>query len=163
MHSVRSRLLLSSAVLLFPLVLACERQEEVPPATDAAPAELITASERYVAAWNGSDPAAVAAFHTEDATVTDPDSSWQGRAAIEAGWVQQYQPVLSNLHATETSWDRLNGDWREHGRYTVMMSLPDAEPSEAPGSYSHDWTQDASGEWRIRSSDIRPDSPPPQS
>jgi hypothetical protein len=69
-------------------------------------------------------------------------------------------PVISDLRETESSWEAMNGDWRVFGRYTHMVAPPDQEAFEARGSYSHDWTRDADGQWRIRSSEIQPDDQP---
>lgn len=150
-------------LLLFTACAPADRDEAEPvdePTADAPPPELTAATDRYLAAWNGDDPAAVAAFYTENATVTAGDTTYQGRSEIEEDWVGTNQPVVSNLHETESSFDPLNGDWHHHGRYTLTITVPDQEAFEAPGSFSHEWTQDADGEWRIRSSDIRPDQPP---
>lgn len=160
MRSIRSRYLLPTLVLLLPLVVACERRPEAPAVDEGVPAELTAAAERYVAAWNGDDPSAVAAFYPTDATATLADTTWQGPAEIEARWVRMNQPGISNLRVIESSWQKMNGDWREQGRYSLMFTPPEGEPAEAPGSYSHDWMLDAGGEWHIRSSDVRPDAPP---
>ena len=160
MRSIRSRYLLPTLVLLLPLVAACERQAEAPAVAEGAPAEVIAAAERYVAAWNGDDPSAVAAFYSPDATAKLADTTWQGPAEIEARWVRTNQPGVSNLRVVESSWQEMNGVWREQGRYSLTFTPPEGEPAEAPGSYSHDWMLDADGEWHIRSSDVQPDAPP---
>jgi ketosteroid isomerase-like protein len=155
-----------AAFLLLFTFAACapaDRDEAEPiddEAADAPPAELTSTADRYVAAWNGEDPAAVAEFYTENASVTVGDTTYQGQADIEQEWVGQTLPVISDLRETESSWESMNGDWRNQGRYTGMMNLPDQDAFEAPGSYNHEWTEDADGQWRIRSSNVQPDELP---
>jgi ketosteroid isomerase-like protein len=150
-------------LLLFTACAPAERDAPEPATdetADAPPAELTSAADRYTEAWNGDDPSAVAAFYTEAATVAVGDSTYQGRAEIEQEWAGQGLPVISDLRETESSWEAMNGDWRVYGRYTHMVSPPDQEAFEARGDYSHNWTQDADGQWRISSSEIQPDERP---
>jgi uncharacterized protein (TIGR02246 family) len=169
MLSIRLRGLLVVCALLVPFAVACEPAadepdadpflfDEEPAAVDAPPPALEVATDRYVAAWNGDDPEAVAAFFTADATAVVDDDTFQGRAEIQEGWLQLV-PDVSNLEATETSVRRVGDDWQSEGTYTGTISAPDAEPMDASGRYTVTWTRDADGEWRIRSTEVHADEP----
>lgn len=158
---IRPRNLLATAfAVLLPFAIACEPaadEPDVEPAAMEAPsAELEAASERSVAAWNGDDPAAVAAFFTTDAVAMVDDTTYQGRAEIEAGWLQGV-PLVSDLELTETSMEQVGDDWRSEGTYSGTVSEPDADPVVNTGTYITTWTLDADGEWRIRSIDVQAD------
>jgi uncharacterized protein (TIGR02246 family) len=169
MLSIRPRILLAACALIVPIAVACEPaddpdidpfpMDEPAPAVDAPPPALETATDRYIAAWNADDPAAIARFYTEDATATVADDTYRGRAEIEREWLQN-APIISNLEVTETSSRQVGDDWQSEGTYTHSVSPPDAERMDnVTGRYSITWTRDAAGEWRIRSSDIQPDEP----
>lgn len=161
-HHLSIRPLLFMCVLL-PLALACEPADDIDPGSEPphepalapAPAGIRAASERFVAAWNGDDPAAVAAFYTEDGTATAYGSTVEGRARIEESWLPNV-PIISDLRLTEESVRRVGDDWRSEGRFALTAAPPDGEPTEQTGTYGITWTRDADGEWRVRSSDVEP-------
>jgi uncharacterized protein (TIGR02246 family) len=168
MQSIPSRVLLAACVLLLPLTVACERPAnetdmpvvtaDDPAATDAPPAELQARTDAYVAAWNQSDPDAVAEFYTDDATATVGDTTYRGREEIQAGWLQNV-PAVSNLQVTETSTRQVGEDWRSEGTYSLVATPPDGDSMDETGRYDVTWTRDAGGEWRIRSSGVHADEP----
>lgn len=169
MPSRPSRFLPIAVFLLLPLAVACEREPEAEPMpadTQPAtmedvgpPAELMTASDQYTAAWNGDDPARVAAFHTEDATVIVDDETYQGKDAILSDWAEPGVSVVRDLQVTEQITERIGEDYRSAGTYTHLVDPPDAEAVEVSGRYTFTWTRDADGEWRIRSAEIHQDVP----
>jgi ketosteroid isomerase-like protein len=124
----------------------------------APPAALSEASDRFAAAWDGDDPAAVARFFTEDATATVADATLTGRDDITAGWIVPALPIISNLRLTD-EWIRpVGGGWRSEGVYTHDARLPGAEAvSDQRGRYSFTWTRDAHGHWLLRSFEVHPD------
>jgi len=170
MDPIQPRLLPLACFILLPLAMACEREPEAepmpadaPPATmeDAAPpADLMSASDRYIAAWNADDAAQVAAFFTDDATVTVNDDVYSGRDEIVAEWVEPGVAIVHNLEVTEQITERVGEDYRSAGTYTHIMDPPDAEPFEVSGRYTATWTLDADGEWRILSSEVHQDEQP---
>jgi uncharacterized protein (TIGR02246 family) len=169
MSSTRSRILIATCALIVPVAIACEPAaddadtgvfpaEEPAPAAMAPPAELESATDRYVAAWNGDDPAAVAPFFTEDATAMVDGETYQGRTGIEEGWLPNV-PLISDLEVTETTTEPMDGDWYSEGTYTATVSEPDTEPMAVTGRYTVVWTLDADGQWRIRSTEVVGDEP----
>jgi uncharacterized protein (TIGR02246 family) len=163
MQSMRMPALLTFALLL-PFAAACDPAPDADrgpaaaeePAGEPAPAGLRAATDRYVAAWNGDDPAALAELYTDDATATAFDHTLRGRDEIERGWLQNV-PIISDLRLTEESVRRTGDDWRSEGRFALTVSVPDADPFEQTGDYGITWTREAGGEWRIRASELEPD------
>jgi uncharacterized protein (TIGR02246 family) len=160
---------LAACALLVPLAIACEpatddpAAEPVPmdepaPAVAGPPAELEATADRYVAAWNADDPGAVAAFFTEDATVTIGDNTFNGRAEMEERWLPNV-PFVSNMQITETNVDQVGDDWRSQGTFSYTASPPDADPRQQTGTLSITWTLDEAGEWRVSSKEIQVDEP----
>lgn len=170
MQSIRSRLLPFACLVLVPLAIACEREPDVepmpadmPPATmeDAAPpAELTTATDQYIAAWNNDDPAAVAPFFVDDATVTVNDDTFQGRDEVIAGWLEPSVGAVSNLQITEEIIERHGDDYRSAGTYTATIDPPDEDAFQASGRYTVTWTRGDDGQWRILTTEVHDDAPP---
>jgi uncharacterized protein (TIGR02246 family) len=165
--SFRPRVLLYPCAFLVPLLVACEPAAEEPavfpaeepaPIVEAPPAEVQTAIDRYVAAWNGDDPEAVAAFFTEDATVVVDDDTYRGHAEIVEGWLPTV-PAVSNLRVTDQMVERVGNDWRGEGTYAATIAPPDEEAMETTGRYTVVWTLGPDGQWRIRSSEVHADEP----
>lgn len=169
MSSIRSRVLIPVCALVVPFALACEPAAEQPetgvipaeeaaPTADAPPAELESATDRYIAAWNGDDPAAAAPFFTEDAMANVDGEMFHGRAQIVEGWLPNVAG-LSDLEITEEMTEARGNDWYSEGTYSATVTEPDAEPFEITGRYTVTWTRDADGQWRIRSTEIQSDEP----
>ncbi|CAN5880474.1 hypothetical protein BH23GEM9_BH23GEM9_09030 [soil metagenome] len=156
--------------LIVPLAAACARDADdtVPaaepaeaPATDMAtmPAALTGRVDQYTAAWNGSDPAAVAAYFTDDATARVGDDTFNGRQEIESGWLANV-PNINNLQIHETRTEQRGQDYYSEGTYTHAPFQTEEGPSGTSGRYTVTWTQSADGQWRIRSTEVMPDAPP---
>lgn len=172
MLSIRSRWTILPLALALPLMTACggdaDDAEVAPPVAEAPaemdattsepPAEIASQTEQYAAAWNGEDPAAIAAFYTEDATVTAGDSTYAGREAIQQRWIAPAIPVLSDLTPTEASYERRGDEIIETGRLTYMATTEDGSTEQVSGTFSHTWVRDADGTWRLRSVDIQEDA-----
>lgn len=164
----RSRLLVIAGCLLLPLG-ACAPDddvevEDIPPATEAqapadqVPMELRSANDQYTAAWNGSDPQAVAAFFLPDATVTVGDSTFTGRDRIMAGWLQPNVARINDLQITETRAQPAGADWHTEGTYR-HQPMPGDTMASTGGRYMVMWTRAPDGQWRIRSTEVMPDAP----
>lgn len=173
MPSIRSRWTILPLALALPLITACggddaDDAELAPPVAEAPaemgattsepPPEIASQAEQYAAAWNGEDAAAIAAFYTEDATVTAGDSTYTGRDAIQQRWIAPATPVLSDLSATEASYERRGDEIIETGRFTYMATTEEGATEQVSGTFSHTWVQDADGAWRLRSVDIQEDA-----
>ena len=149
---------LAGAIIAFGLA-ACtaDTPDTDTAAVDSAAAirsEVEAAGERVVAAWNGEDPAAVAALYATDAVVTTSDSTYSGRDDILARWVTPGLPVLSELTTTNREFvpagDRVTGT----GSFTYVLTLPDSQPVQVSGTYRNTWKREG-GAWVIATSDTR--------
>ena len=156
--------------LIVPLAAACARDADdtVPAAepaetqaTDLAtmPQELASRYDQYLAAWNGNDPAAVAAYFTDDATARVGDDTFNGRQEIESGWLVLV-PNINNLQTHDTRTEQRGQDYYVEGTYTHASFETEEGPSGTSGRHTITWTQAADGQWRIRSTEVMPDAPP---
>jgi uncharacterized protein (TIGR02246 family) len=158
--------------LLVALAAGCARDtdEAFPPAADPAgspaatgeatvPPELASRIEQYTAAWNGSDPAAVAEFFAEDATARVGDETYTGRQEIQAGWLAAV-PNINNLAANETIVEQRGQDYHSAGTYTHDPVADGPTAGNTSGRYSLTWMRAPDGQWRIRSSEVMPDAQP---
>lgn len=161
----------AGAVALLVFLAACapddaEDTADVAPAAEAAPApaappaELTAAEAASLQAWNQDDPAALAMYFTENATAVENDTMrFNGRAEIQANWLANALPVLSNLQTQEVRWEPVGQDFRSAGRYTVTVTTPEGT-SQGSGTYESMWTRDADGQWRVSSMTVRDDPAP---
>ena len=171
-----TRFLVPACLLALPLLQACAAEEpeeaEVPPpaleapaaslpaATGAeVPADLRSAHEQYLAAWNAEDPAAVAAFFEEGATVQTGDSTYTGRAAIQDRWLARNLPVVNDLQIAPERFQQNGAEIVEEGRYTFQATPPQGETETVRGRYTSSWTRTPEGAWKVRRATIQPDAP----
>lgn len=128
------------------------------PAAEQAPAELTQAADAYVAAWNGTDPAAVVAFFTEDATAVLGDSTYTGREQIAEKWINGSVAVVKDLSISNMTTTRSGEDWIAAGDYSHAATM---EGSTAPetGRFESTWRRQADGSWKIVSEKIAPNMP----
>jgi uncharacterized protein (TIGR02246 family) len=172
MNRFRSRALLLSCALLVPVLAACPGdrdtnaivvQDTAPamPGADAAevPADVQARARDFTSAWNGNDPAAVAAFFTEDATATVGDSTYTGRADIEQRWLAANVPAVSNLQVTEDDTHMMGPDVMASGSHTFSAADPQGQVQQMRGTHQLTWTRDADGEWRIRNARLSDGQP----
>jgi uncharacterized protein (TIGR02246 family) len=125
---------------------------------DDRPADLMSAQEQYLASWNGSDPAAVAAYFTEDATATVGDNTYNGIAEIRDVWAGENVAAVSDLEAEPESFSRSGDDFMEEGTYSHTFTPPEGDVQTVTGRYTVTWTRAADGQWRIRSTTVRQDA-----
>lgn len=130
---------------------ACTPPPESTPAADGTtvPAQLRTAHSGYLAAWNGEDPAAVGSFLTDDVHGVIGADTHHGRAQLVSAWVQPNLPTLSNLTAMPESFTVSGNQITERGRYRFQASPPGGSPMMVGGTYTHVWTRQPDGSWRI--------------
>jgi ketosteroid isomerase-like protein len=153
--------------LIVPLAAGCARDaDDTVPAAEAPAADMTTMpqaladrSEQYTAAWNGNDPAAVAEFFMDDATARVGDDTFTGREEIHSVWLQNV-PNVNDLEVQETRTEQRGQDYYSEGTYTHAPFQTEDGMSGTGGRYALTWTQDAAGQWRIRSSEVMPDAPP---
>jgi uncharacterized protein (TIGR02246 family) len=154
--------------LMVPLA-ACGREDVVnrgPTVADQAGSEARAAptsevarevqarTEAFLSAWEGRDPAPVAAFFTEDATAVIDGNRLTGRAAIERGWLAQNVPVISGLRITTTDGeDQRREQIVVRGRYAFTARPPQEAEQRGAGRHELVWTR-VGGSWQIASMTI---------
>jgi uncharacterized protein (TIGR02246 family) len=105
-------------------------------------------ANRWTAAYNSHDRAALGALYTEDAHLyLHGQPSYVGRESIEAFWAEDMQvenplTVLTVTHAVDGVDMKL-----VHGDYQVIDR--DAGVPLGQGRFAHIWTLDAGGQWRL--------------
>lgn len=120
-------------------------------------AEVEQQTERVIAAWNGDDPAAVAALYAVDAVVS-ADSTYTGRDEIRDRWAAPALPALSDLVISETSLTESGEGFVGTGRYTYMLTMADAAPVQVNGTFRTTWKRE-NGAWVIASEHLTVDGP----
>jgi uncharacterized protein (TIGR02246 family) len=161
-------LLALSLIVLMATGCTGDAEDTVPPdetpearATDPAVVsqEITHRVDQYVAAWNGNDPAAVAAFFTEDATARVGDDTYTGRQEIQSEWLQSSVPNIHNLQRRETRREQRGPDHVVEATYTHAPFETEEGPGGTGGHSTLTWTQGADGQWRIRSAEVSPNAP----
>ena len=115
----------------------------------AAVAEIQRQTEHVIAAWNGDDPAAVAALYASDAVVT-ADSTYTGREEIRDRWAAPALPALSDLVISETRITESGEGFVGTGRYTYMLTSAGSAPLQVNGTFRTSWKRE-NGAWVIAS------------
>lgn len=111
----------------------------------AAPEALRTFAVRYAAAWCSGDPARVAAFFAEDATLTinsgAPSAGRAGIAATVRSFMTAYPDMIVELEGLERHGDSYRFRWR----FTGTNSGPGGTGRVVRISGYEDWTLGAGG------------------
>lgn len=119
--------------------------------TSAVPAELAPSHTQFLAAWNGSDPLAVAGFFAEDAVVTNAEGeTLNGRENIQQSWLDSAVPTMSQLEATPEGFEMMGDRITETGRYSFLSTTAE-ETGTLSGRYEQVWQRQPDGEWKIAS------------
>jgi uncharacterized protein (TIGR02246 family) len=169
--SIRSCFTFGIAAALVLTMGACARDEpadtdfatpaaetEQPVTMDDRPAELVGAQQDYLAAWNGTDPDAVAGFFTDDATATVGENTYNGITEIRDMWAADNVAAVDGLEAIPETIARSGDDFVEGGSYSHTMTPPDGDVQSVTGRYTVTWTLAADGRWRIRSTTVQQDA-----
>lgn len=126
--------------------------------TEAPGAELLQRDDEFIAAWNSTNPEAVADFYTEDATVTTDAGSFTGRQQITDEWLQNVVPALQSVQVQDVAWRQDGENYVATGRYNLQMTTAEGEQITDAGTFEDTWTQD-NGTWRVRSMRLQSDNP----
>jgi uncharacterized protein (TIGR02246 family) len=118
-------------------------------AADAA--AIDTLRGQFTTAFNANDPAAVAALHTEDATLLpNHQPKLDGREAIQSWYEAMFKDNSAKI-AIATEETQVAGNWA-YDRGTVQMSMsPKAggKPVEESGKYLVILKRQTGGSWRV--------------
>lgn len=171
MTRIRSSSRFGIAAALVLTTAACGRDEPVdteftvptaetaqPGITDDRPADLIAAQQDYLAAWNGSDADAAAAYFADDATAIVGDETYTGIAAIRDEWIAENIVAVGDLEATPESITRNGDEIVEEGTYSHTVTMPEGDVESMTGRYSVTWSRSDDGAWRITATTVQPDA-----
>ena len=129
-----------TALATFPAVVAAQ---------DAA-AGIAETSERFEAAYNGGDAAAMAELYTEDGALLPPGAERvDGREGIQALWQGYMDAGVRDLDLETVEVEDHGNAASEVGTYT--LTAPDGEGGRvaAEGKYIVLWRKGDDGVWRL--------------
>lgn len=155
------------AIVCASALAACARTDLGPvggpapgPAPDAAvvevmvPTEIATVHPALLRAWQGTDVMVFQPYFAENAVVITPDKRYTGWNEIRTGWIEPSLPTMSAFVATPTAFTREGNDIIETGTYSFNMKQ-DTGVHEMKGTYTHRWSQQPDGSWRLISATIK--------
>lgn len=129
--------------------------EQAAPAAQV-PAELEARAEAFTAAWNQDDPAVIAEFFTENATVAADTATFNGRQEVLEGWLEPGIEAVSDLAVQDQQWEAVGQDFLSTGRFTYSYTSPEGDGS-ITGTYETTWTRATDGQWRVSRMTSTPD------
>jgi len=149
----------SSRACLLPIALAalmsaCGGAAPAPEpaaATPGDPAPINDVRNRYIAAYNAGDAAALAALFAEDAiSLPDHGSALEGRAAIQKHFETVFSGVTANISVTPGDTEVTGDIAHEHGTFSVTVT-PKAggAATTETGKYLVVLKREADGAWRV--------------
>jgi uncharacterized protein (TIGR02246 family) len=148
------------------IVLMCACTSTTPTATTTDTAPIADLRNKYIAAYNAGDAAAVAALFAEDAiTMPDHHASVEGRAAIENYLKEMFAQNTFALAVTPGETEIVGDIAHEHGAFSITVT-PKAGGSAMTetGKYLVIMKRGSNGAWLIHhdmdNSNVPP-SPPP--
>lgn len=115
---------------------------------DAARADVDQIRSQWLDAADRDDAATVTALYSDDAVVSSPEGSAEGREAIEELWTQQF-PMSSDLDVEAEDFASSGDLAYEIGRYSQTLTPPEGEPMEVDGKYVIVLKRQPDGAWRI--------------
>jgi len=159
-----------AAALLVSLA-ACAPRVQSPPAAPMAaqaapgpvfPTDVAAARAAYIAAWQGTDRAALASFFAPDARVVFSDETYDGRAEIDRRWLAEdvgrvSELVMTPAHVTADG-DRVT----EAGTVTLLFRAAGGESHAERGTYEHVWARQPDGTWKLQTVHMDSHPAPPQ-
>ena len=114
-------------------------------ASDAGAADIHQFAARYAAAWCSQDPASVAAFFTEDGSLTINDGTPSvGRAAI-AEAAKSFMTSYPDMVVEMSRLDRVEDKYRFHWNFTGTNTGPGGTGRKVRISGYEEWTLGTDG------------------
>lgn len=112
-------------------------------------AEIDAANQKWVAAFDKGDGAAVAALYTAQATVLPPGADMvNGRAAIQKFWTGAIQSGLKNVTLQTVAVEQFGNAAREIGRVSLDVTNPQKPTVHVEGKYVVLWKR-VHGAWML--------------
>ncbi|MHA3976422.1 YybH family protein [Halovulum sp. GXIMD14794] len=112
---------------------------------------IAEARAAFEAAFNGGDPAAVAAMHSEDGIVLAPGwKTTEGRDRIETMYTAFFKAGFSNLRSEEVSFEMAGNDMAVEVVHD-QATRTDGNGDKTEHSYKvlRVWKKDADGAWLV--------------
>ena len=110
---------------------------------------LDDANQKFMAAVNKGDAAAVAQFYTPDATILPAGAQMgKGREAAQKIWQGAIGSGLKFVTLQTVSADRHGGIVREIGQFTVQVPNAQKQMTNVPGKYVAIWRHEKDG-WKL--------------
>lgn len=144
--------LLVGAALLLPQ-LAQAQQHAAHAGAPPLPAAVAAANDAYLAAWNGTDPAAVLAFYTPTAVVVQNGTRLAREELLER-WIA---PTVGRVTQLQGETQDVIADGNRvvtSGSFRYRSVPPDGAPSTLHGVYTHTWERQRDRSWKLRSSSV---------
>jgi len=135
------RAILLAIALLLPLGMQAQAA--------SVKAEIDAANQKWIAAFNKGDAAAIAALYVAQATALPPGGDMvKGRAAIEKFWAGAIQSGLKNPTLQTVAVEQFGNAAREIGR--VSLDVPNAQKQmvHVEGKYVVLWRREH-GAWML--------------
>jgi uncharacterized protein (TIGR02246 family) len=135
------RAVLLAIALLLPLGMQAQAR--------SLKAEIDAANQKWIAAFNRGDAAAVAALYTDQATVLPPGSDMvSGHDAIQKFWGGAIQNGLKNATLQTVVVEQFGNAAREIGRFTLDVTNPQKPTVHVEGKYVVLWKH-LHGIWKL--------------
>lgn len=126
--------------------------------TSAPPAPIAAIHPQFLAAWQGTDADAVAAFYADDAVVTVPDGTvFTGKEEIRSRWIGTSLGTMSDFDAVPESFEMAGDRITEVGRYSFQQTV-EGETEMVAGRYQGVWERQPDGSWLIISTQVMAES-----
>lgn len=112
------------------------------------PTELAAVHAAAIAAWHGTDAAALRPYYADNAVVVTGTERYTGWEDMHTRWLTPSIGNMRNLEIVPLSFTRDGADIIETGRYEFEMTV-EGEAQEMAGTYSQRWQRGTDGTWRI--------------
>ena len=153
--------LMSSLLIIISLSLALVSCGVPRTNVDEVRKELEQGAQRFAAAFNAKDAAAVAAFYGADAVIMPPNGPRiSGRTNIESMWGKMIA-IGSDMKLTINHVDASGDLAYEIGTYTLGIQMPGASAMTDTGKYVVVWKRQADGKRLIVADIFNSDMPLP--
>jgi len=113
--------------------------------------DIAAANQKFGAAYDAGDAAAIARLYTEHAIVLPPGSNMvTGREAIQRVWAGAMQSGLKFTGLRTVSVEQYGNAAREIGQYTAEAPNPQKQMTKLDGKYVVVWKR-VNGTWMLDS------------
>jgi uncharacterized protein (TIGR02246 family) len=158
----RSRVLLSSCLVLMVLVSGCNQQTQ--PDTRAADESAVKdADAQWSKTAGANDLDGTLAYYTDDASLLPPNAPIAtGKQAIRAVWAAMLTPDATvSWHVTKADAARSGELAYVEGVYQITAKNPKGKSQEDKGKLVEVWKKQSDGKWKVVTDIFNSDIPAP--